>query len=76
MADPFANLASPVASGSSCSFKARVLFNYTSQASNQINLIAGQEITILTKGEAGGWTQGVNSGGRLPSDLLYLCTPI
>ena len=62
MADPFANLASPMTSGSS-TLKAKVLHNYTAQATNQMNLIAGQEISILTQGGSGGWTQGLDSSG-------------
>lgn len=38
--------------------KAKVLFDYSAQAANQINLKVGQTINVVTFGGAGGWSSG------------------
>ncbi len=42
--------------------KAKVLFDFTAQAANQISLKAGQIITITANGGKGGWSKGVEEG--------------
>ena len=38
--------------------KAKVLFDYTAQAANQINLKVGQTINVVSFGGSRGWSSG------------------
>jgi hypothetical protein len=70
--DPFASLGTDLLTPSntvvalaavSSSLRAKVKFDYTSQASNQITIKAGWEIDVVTLGQAGGWTKGRDLSG-------------
>ncbi len=73
--DPFASLGSAVltptpvgaASSSRPVLKAKVNFDYTAQAANQISLKAGWIIEVVTQGEPGGWTKGKDLQGMILS---------
>jgi hypothetical protein len=40
--------------------KAKVLFDFTAQAENQLNLKAGQVISIVNHGGKGAWSKGAD----------------
>lgn len=66
--DPFAGLS--VGSGST---KAKALYPYAAQAANQISFAAGEIITIITNGGAGGWSKGQNAAGKQLNLHILLC---
>ncbi len=47
----------------------RVLFDYAAQAANQMSLKKGSIIQITMKGQAGGWSKGLDNTGKF---LLYI----
>jgi hypothetical protein len=72
--DPFAGLVSggfggsnkPISTASSSSAqpqRAKVMYDYTAQAANQITVKAGWIIDIVNLGAPGGWTKGKDLSG-------------
>ena len=77
--DPFASLGNAVltptpigaATSSKPVLKAKVNFDYTAQAANQISLKAGWVIEVVVQGEPGGWSKGKDLQGS--KRRLILC---
>lgn len=69
--DPFAGLVSgglggkPAASSAVAAQpqRAKVMYDYTAQAANQISIKAGWIIDIVSLGAPGGWTKGKDLSG-------------
>lgn len=47
----------------------RAAFDYAPTAPNQLALRKGSMITIVQKGESGGWSKGVDDQGKLANFL-------
>lgn len=45
--------------------RGKVLYDFTSQADNQINLKAGQILTIVSLGAKGGWSKAIDANGKI-----------
>jgi hypothetical protein len=71
--DPFASFDN-ISPSTANVMKAKVLFDYTAQAANQIGLKKGQIITLSQKGAPGSWSKGEEIGtgksGFFPSDYV------
>jgi len=82
MSDPFSSLSSGsiqkarAVSAIGSAHRAKVLFDYSAQAPNQISIRAGQVINIVSYGGPGGWSKAeeIGSGklGYFPSDYVEL----
>lgn len=44
--------------------RGKVLYDFQSQADNQINLKAGQILTIVSQGAKGGWSKAIDATGE------------
>lgn len=44
--------------------RGKVLYDFQSQADNQINLKAGQILTIVSLGAKGGWSKAIDATGK------------
>jgi hypothetical protein len=51
--------------------KAKVLFDFTAQADNQLNLKVGQVISIVSHGGKGAWSKGADE--LTGCKTIFLC---
>ncbi len=64
----------PLNVSSSTELKARCLFDYKSQAANQVSFAASDVIVIRSRGAPGGWSQGTNLSGIRHLFIAYYCS--
>ena len=62
--DPFASLSNAILTPENKKIQAKVKFDFTAQASNQINLKAGWVVEITVEGPPGGWTKARDPTGK------------
>ncbi len=45
--------------------RGKVLYDFQSQADNQISLKAGQFVTVVSLGAKGGWSKAIDASGKI-----------